>query len=129
MVSESVTKVSLNNTTPEQLFKSMAMVQNELSKATVKGGTPKAAFAVSHISEMANFYVPTLEDNYKITKTGNASFKNWKDFQLYQTMDGWAALGVPRARLSTRMVYDHASGNEYPVAQFMNGQEFDYLGD
>jgi hypothetical protein len=37
IVSDSVTKVSLNDTTPEQLFKAMAMVQNELSKATVKG--------------------------------------------------------------------------------------------
>ena len=119
----------MNDTTPEQLFKAMAMVQTELSKATVKGGTPKAAFAVSHISEMANFYVPTVNDIFKTTKTGNASFKNWKDYQLYQTMDGWAALGVPRGRLSTRMVYDHASGNEYPVAQFMNGVEFDYQGD
>ena len=54
MVSDSVTRVSLNDTTPEQLFKAMAMVQNELSKATVKGGKPKAAHAVSHTSDMAN---------------------------------------------------------------------------
>jgi hypothetical protein len=91
----------------------MAMVQIELSKATVKGGTPKAAHAVSHISDMANYYVPTTDDIYKTTKTGNASFKGWKDYQLYQTLDEWAALGVPRGRLSTRMIYDHALGNEY----------------
>ncbi len=121
--------MSLNDTTPEQLFKAMAMVQNELSKATVKGGKPKAAHAVSHISDMADYYVRTTDDIYKTTKTGNASFKGWKDYQLYQTKDGWAALGVPRGRLSTRMVYDHASGNEYPVPQFMNGVEFDYEGD
>jgi hypothetical protein len=129
MVSDSVTRMSLNDTTPEQLFKAMAMVQNELSKATVKGGKPKAAHAVSHISDMADYYVRTTDDIYKTTKTGNASFKGWKDYQLYQTKDGWAALGVPRGRLSTRMVYDHASGNEYPVPQFMNGVEFDYEGD
>ena len=87
MVSESVTRVSLNNTTPEQLFKAMAMVQNELSKATVKGGKPKASHAVSHISDMANYYVPTTDDIYKTTKTGNASFKGWTDHELYQTMD------------------------------------------
>jgi hypothetical protein len=110
MVSDSVTRVSLNDTTPEQLFKAMAMVHKELSKATVKGRKPKAAHAVSHTSNMASYYVPTTDDIYKSTKTGNASFKGWKDYQLYQTMDGWAALGVPQARgrLSTRMVYDHA---------------------
>jgi hypothetical protein len=37
MVSDSITKVDLNNTTPELLFKAMAMVQKKLSKATVKG--------------------------------------------------------------------------------------------
>ncbi len=112
MVSDSITRVSLNDTTPEQLFKAMAMVHkeliSELSKETVKGWKPKAAHAVSHISNVANYYVPTMDDIYKTAKTGNASFKGWKDYQLYQTMDGWAALGVPRGRLSTRMVYDHA---------------------
>ncbi len=96
MVIDSITRVSWNDTTPEQLFKAMAMVQKELSKATVKGGKPKAAHAVSHICDMANYYVPTTDDIYKTTKTGNATFKGWKDYQLYQTMDGWAALGVPR---------------------------------
>ena len=79
------------------------MANKELS-ATVKCGKSKSAFVVSNISDMANYYVPTTDDRYKTTKTGNVSFKVWKDFQLYQTLEGWAALGVPRGRLSTRTI-------------------------
>jgi hypothetical protein len=38
----SITKVALNDTTPEALFKAMALVQIELSAATIKGCKPKA---------------------------------------------------------------------------------------
>jgi hypothetical protein len=78
---------------------------------------------------MANYYVPTAGDIYKMTKTGKASFLGWEDYQLYQTKAGWEALGVSLGRLSSRMIYDHTTGNEYLVPQLMNMVEFDYTQD
>jgi hypothetical protein len=61
------------------LFKAVASVNKVLATVTVKGGKPKARYAVKHISDMANYYVPTAGDIYKITTTVNASFLGWED--------------------------------------------------
>jgi hypothetical protein len=79
---------------------------------------------------MANYHVPSEDDHYKLTKTGNASFRGWEDHhQLFQTKAGWEALEVSSGNRSSRIIYDHVTGNEYPVPQFMNWVEFNYTED
>ncbi len=78
--STSITKVALNDTAPEALFKAVASFNKVLASETVKGGKPKATYAVNHVSNMTNCYhqqcyVPIGDDDYKLSKTGNASFR------------------------------------------------------
>jgi hypothetical protein len=61
LLSTSITKVALNDTTPEALFKAVASVNKKMATATVQGGKPKATNAVKHVSNMANFYVPPAD--------------------------------------------------------------------
>ena len=97
MVSDSIstTKVAVNDTTPEALFKALEMVQKELPKATVKGGNPKARHTVIHVSDIANYHVPTSDDIYKTTKTGIASFKGPSGMERLSTLPDHRRVGSP----------------------------------
>jgi hypothetical protein len=73
--SASIFKVASNDSMPEVLFKEVALVEKELATPTVKGRKLKASHAIRHVSDMANYYVPTADDYYKVTKTGNTSLR------------------------------------------------------